>query len=91
MKAIKILKEYRNIDFGCDVEQLHSEINEAIAELEAIQNRSCESCKHWDSHTTECKCIPLDYNYHGNPSEWLVTDKDFYCKYYERKEDDTNI
>lgn len=25
MKAIELLKDYRNIDFGCNVEELHSE------------------------------------------------------------------
>ena len=44
MKAIDILKEYANIDFGCDESDLHDRINEAIAELEELQNRSCEGC-----------------------------------------------
>ena len=29
MKAIVLLKDYRNIDFGCNVEVLHSEIDES--------------------------------------------------------------
>ena len=37
MKAIELLKEYRNIDFGCDVEGLHNEIDEAIDEILLVQ------------------------------------------------------
>ncbi len=35
LKAIELLKDYRNIDFGCNMEGLHNEIDEAIEELEA--------------------------------------------------------
>ena len=35
MKALELLKDYRNIDFGCNMEGLHNEIDEAIEELEA--------------------------------------------------------
>ena len=38
MKAIELLKDYRNIDFGCDVNDLHTEIDEAIKELEELQS-----------------------------------------------------
>ena len=37
MKAIDLLKEYKNIDFGCNIDDLHSQIDEAIEELEHIQ------------------------------------------------------
>lgn len=37
MKAIDLLKDYRNIDFGCNMEWLHNEIDEAIKELEEIK------------------------------------------------------
>ena len=35
MKAIELLKDYKNIDFGCNMDDLHSQIDEAIKELEA--------------------------------------------------------
>ena len=35
MKAIELLKDYKNIDFGCNMDDLHSQIDEAIDELEA--------------------------------------------------------
>ena len=37
MKAIELLKDYRNIDFGCDVEGLHNEIDKAIKDLESLE------------------------------------------------------
>ena len=36
IKAIELLKEYKCIDFGCNVEELHNSIDEAIDELEHI-------------------------------------------------------
>ena len=36
MKAIDLLKEYKSIDFGCNIEELHNDIDEAIKELEAL-------------------------------------------------------
>ena len=36
IKAIELLKDYKNIDFGCNMEWLHNEIDEAIDELEHI-------------------------------------------------------
>ena len=35
IKAIELLKDYKNIDFGCNMDDLHSQIDEAIKELEA--------------------------------------------------------
>ena len=36
MKALELLKDYKNIDFGCNMDDLHSQIDEAIDELEHI-------------------------------------------------------
>ena len=35
MKEIELLKDYKNINFGCNMDDLHSQIEEAIKELEA--------------------------------------------------------
>lgn len=48
LKALDILKDYKNIDFNCNMDNLHLEIDEAIAELEALDNRSCDNCKNGD-------------------------------------------
>ena len=37
MKAIELLKDYKNIDFGCNTDDLHSQIDKAIKELEELQ------------------------------------------------------
>ena len=37
MKALELLKDYKNIDFGCNMDDLHSQIDEAIKELESLQ------------------------------------------------------
>ena len=37
LKALELLKDYKNIDFGCNMDDLHSQIDEAIKELEELQ------------------------------------------------------
>ena len=39
MKALELLNDYKNIDFMCNMDELHNEIDEAIAELETLQKR----------------------------------------------------
>lgn len=36
MKALELLKDYKSIDFGCDVEELHNDIDEAISEIQTL-------------------------------------------------------
>lgn len=36
MKAIELLKEYKSIDFGCNVEELHNDIDEAISDIHTL-------------------------------------------------------
>ena len=38
MKTIELLKDYKNIDFGCNMDDLHSQIDEAIDELEEYES-----------------------------------------------------
>ena len=42
MKAIDLLKDYKNIDFGCNIDDLHSQIDEAIKELKKIVKEHSE-------------------------------------------------
>ena len=49
MKALEILNDYKNIDFGCNMDDLHSQIDEAIKELEFYLNKRnsyppCDTC-----------------------------------------------
>ena len=78
MKALELLKDYRNIDFGCNMEGLHNEIDEAIKELEEIKNRSCENCKYW-------KTSQLDGNSICKKLFNFRSYFDFYCKNWEPK------
>ena len=38
LKAIELLKDYKNIDFGCNMDDLHSQVDEAIKELEEYES-----------------------------------------------------
>lgn len=61
MKALEFLKNAK-----LDTPVKWVELDEAIAELEALENRSCDNCKFKyvvDSMTTECQHndSPIDY------------------------------
>ena len=53
MKALELLKDYRNIDFGCNMEGLHNEIDEAIKELEDLQNKNKSLVKTLEKYNKE--------------------------------------
>ena len=76
MKALDFLKCMRK-DTPCE----WIELDQAIAELKALQQRSCKSCRYWDfneqGHFKKC------FNGKGNVSS---TKDDFCCNRYEPKE-----
>ena len=81
-RALEILDYFRSeqIAYGCTPFLLEM-YNEAIAELEALQPKSCESCKHWKVRnklvrSNEC------FKWSGS----VMTPRDFYCNRYEAKE-----
>ena len=78
MKAIELLKDYKNIDFGCNMDDLHSQIDEAIKELEELKNRSCATCKYW-------KTSQLDGNSICKKLFNFRSYFDFCCKNWEPK------
>ena len=82
MKAIELLKDYKNIDFGCNMDDLHSQVDEAIKELEEIKNRSCSTCKYGRSFhfDKDIECMKL-----YDATQGLCFEKDFYCKNWESK------
>lgn len=104
MKALEILKKIyinnpdtrfqrNNIDINFTIHDF-SNVNEAIKELEALENRSCEGCKSfqfwsetkdissWDSHW-----IDLGLCNNGVQSGCFnsTVDKDFCCNGWESK------
>ena len=48
MRALKILKKYGGLINQYTMDLVSKDISEAIEELEALQNRSCNNCKHWE-------------------------------------------
>ena len=91
MKALEILKS-PIVEIGSESDinlqsnavvlfATREQIQEAIAELEALQQRSCQNCKHWKVRNTlvvsnEC------FRWSGK----VMTPKDFCCNRYEPKE-----
>ena len=82
MRALELLKDYKNIDFGCNMDDLHSQVDEAIKELEEIKNRSCSTCKYGRSFhfDKDIECMKL-----YDATQGLCFEKDFYCKNWESK------
>ena len=78
-KALDILKEIRDIETNYD-HCLRHRFDEAIAELEALQSRSCRGCKQsWEPNNQTFHryfCEYLQRPIHGN----------FCCNRYEPKE-----
>ena len=85
MKALEFLKQEREIKKHCaDVAWGYYDkgIDEAIEELEELQNRSCATCKYGRSfHFDEdIECMKL-----YDATQGLCFEKDFYCKNWESK------
>ena len=67
MKAIEILN---NINVWGDVTEVEEQINEAIVEIEALNNRSCESCMHWHSKREFCTLFDIYSSIGGCGDYW---------------------
>ena len=85
MKALEKLREYANIDFGCDMSTHQEECLEAITELEALQQRSCDGRK-YGKEEEEIECEDTKYFCtHTNISFKYYPPYNFYCNRYEAK------
>lgn len=64
MKALEILN---NINVWGDVTEVQEQIDEAISELEALENRSCDNCKYSTKTNigAYCMCFSMypDFEY----------------------------
>lgn len=89
MKALDILNNDNIFDESYVSENNYQKlINEAIAELKALENRSCDSCKHWNDN-----CINLSVNTTGFCMYYGICNGDFEedmknvfcCKKWESK------
>ena len=71
MKALEILETLRD-------EYIHgeltSDIKEAIKELEDLQNRSCENCKHQNEGSSRffCSKINISFDIGGCGDYWEI-------------------
>ena len=95
MKALEILKKIyannpdtrfqrNNIDINFTIHDF-SNVNEAIKELEALENRSCEGCKHSSEHYRyQCLICEIGVSNYKDSSESMVN-YDFYCNRWESK------
>ena len=88
MKALQTLKEFR-LFFGSTQVLVQTQIDEAIAELEALQQRSCAKCKAFkldDEHNDGFgQCFWGIHFPNGNSSSYHKG-TDFYCSEFEAKE-----
>lgn len=95
MKALSILsrlaKEIESGELYDEVGELivsTTSIKEAIAELESLQNRTCESCKYYSesfydgSKRSDPICTCQDSNCND-----IFVSRDFCCSRYEPKDD----
>lgn len=80
LKALEILKFLEN---GKNLELLSKQkINEAIEELEALQNRSCSNCRHYKQSSTQIYKTCYANKVNGLN---LESDIDFCCNKWEVK------
>lgn len=83
LKVLKILKEHK---YSLDclirtdvVSHLLKQTNEAIKELEALENRSCENCKNLEEINDKCnKGVMLNWKNE-------IDDVNFCCNRWESK------
>ena len=83
MKALEILKNAKSFGFtGREIIINKYKLEEAIKELEDLQNKSCVTCKygHTCHFNKEIECMKL-----GDETQGLYFKKDFCCKYWESK------
>ena len=84
MKGLEILKDIRNIETEYNHLKKHR-FDQAIEELEALQNRSCDNCKHnkeQDNFMIFCDAVACQ---DGSRMMWHSFTKDFCCNKWEAK------
>ena len=91
MKALEMLyRDKKWIEEECDISKIPIErvqtmikdlveINEAIAELEALQSRSCESCRYCSGESKQSFCVLRLMPAH-------MYEFEFCCNRYEAKD-----
>ena len=84
MKALEIFKNVSSINGFRELQLVISKdkLDEAIKELEDIQNKSCVTCRYGQSFhfDKDIECMKL-----YDATQGLCFEKDFYCKNWESK------
>ena len=83
MKALEFLKQERAHHLAVHNDKsIIDQYDEAIDELEELQNRSCATCKYGHTYQfdEDIECMKL-----GADTQGLYFEKDFYCKNWELK------
>ena len=62
MRALELLKDYKDIDFGCNMDDLHSQVDEAIKELEEYES----DMDSYLDYTTGSRCTKSFNSYLGS-------------------------
>lgn len=81
LKALEMLKDWNNGDYPSK-----QKIDEAIEELEALQNRKCIDCKFFTKDGVFYGIYAKDVNTTKNQDLWL-SNIEFLCNRFEPKED----
>lgn len=82
LKALEILK-FMKMSSDSDV----SVLNEAIAELEALEIRSCINCNTYKgSIKKDCKTLAYEFNQQLKVNGYLINESEFYCSKHKVKE-----
>jgi hypothetical protein len=78
MKALEILKDIRNIETEYDHLKKHR-FDQAIKELEDLENRSCDNCK----KGFDCPILKKVWKDKLRKEGYLISRKEFYCRFWE--------
>ena len=101
LKAIEILKHNKNamikfinsFDDDCKEDDEYisgnkyiEELDEAIKELEELNNISCLNCKKYKGNIKkDCKTLTYEFNQQLKINGYLMNESEFYCSRHEAK------
>lgn len=92
LKAIDILNEYKKIDFGCNVDELHNEIDISIKELQKLEEDETIVRKKYDSLSDAVvSCLVEDDIFKYFMSNKMFNTKNFMNEIARKTIDDNNI
>lgn len=92
LKAIELLNDYKKIDFGCNVDELHNEIDIAIKELQKLEeDETIVSKKYGSLSDAVVYCLVEDDIFKYFMSNKMFDTKNFMNEIARKTIDDNNI